>query len=336
MGRISLVAALVAFATLGLVASPGMGRGYAFGLVATIPLPGTGGHGDWVTYDPGTNDVYVALHKSGMAVINATAKQVWADVEPIAGPNGIANSRRYVYVAAGDSNELVVISKASWKIVNRVKTKGKSPDGVWFDPGRGEVLVASDDSNWIEVYNGGEYPHLLRTIALLPSKPKSGPDVGVLVPGKGLFMPDDALVERVDLDTGKIGPWVDTRVKLTKLGGTKNMIYDPVRNRLWVGTTGKEVLVLNATTLRVVGSAPTHGGTDEVAFDPGLRLVYTFEGSAKGFDVFSADRMRPVAYINTGSGNTHTGAVDPETHEVYAYEGNANLVGVYSPFGASR
>lgn len=334
MRRHSVVAVIVAVGIAALAAGSGEGRGYTFGLIAKIPLPGTGGHGDWVTYDPVTNAVYVALHKSGVAVINAEAQEVWADVEPIAGPNGIAYSPRYVYAAAGDSNELVVVSKASWKIVDRVKTKGKSPNGVWVDLGRGEVLVASDDDNWIEVYNGGAYPRLRRVIPLLPTKPKSGPDVGTLVAGRGLFMPDDALVERVDLTRGKVLSWVDTHVRLTKLGGTKNMIYDPVRNHLWVGTTGKWVLVLDARTLHVVGRAPTHGGTDEVAFDPGLRLVYTFEGQAKGFDAFNADTLAQVAYVNTGSGNTHTGTVNPVTHYVYAYEGDANVVGVYSPFGA--
>jgi hypothetical protein len=124
---------------------------------------------------------------------------------------------------------------------------------------------------------------------------------------------------------------MDTHVPLTKLGGTKNMIYDPAKNVLWVGTTAGKVLILDADTLVVKDSLPAHGGIDEVSFDPGLRLVYTFESAAKGFDVFNADARVPVAYINTGSGNTHTGDVNPTTHNVYVYEGDANVVGVYAP-----
>ncbi len=306
-------------------------------MVTKISLPGKGGHGDWVTYDPGTNSVYVALHGSGVAVIGAATNKVVTDVDPIKGPNGIAYDSEYVYAAAGDTNELVTISKKDWKIASRVKTKGTSPDGVWFDSTHGTVLVASDDKNWIEVYSAGATPKLLRTIALQPANPKAGPDVGVLVTSKGiLYMPDDALVEEVNLETNKVGRAVDTHVKLAKTGGTKGMIYDPKTNHLWVGTTAKEVLVLDASTLATVATVPARSGIDEVAFDPGLRLVYTFEGSAKGFEVYSADEMKRVAYVNTGSGNTHTGDVDPKTHRVYAYEGDANVVGVYAPVGAAK
>ena len=299
--------------------------------VATIPLPGKGGHGDWVTYDPDTNSVYVALNESGVAVIDAGANKVVADIDPIPVPNGIAYDSGYLYVAAGESDELVVVSKGDWKIVGRVKTKGTGPDGVWV-PEIGTVVVSSDDKNWVEVYSSGAAPRLLKTISLLPANPQSGPDVGLYVAAKGkLYMPVDALVEAVDLKTGKIGTWVATGVPLTKNGGTKNLIYDPAKNLLWVGTTANKALILDADTLEVRGSVPAHGGIDEVSFDPGLRLVYAFESSAKGFDVFNADTRLPAAYINTGSGNTHTGDVDPRTHNVYVYEGDANVVAVYAP-----
>jgi LPXTG-motif cell wall-anchored protein len=329
-----LLLGIVLALTAALAIYPALAASFNFTLVTKIALPGTGGHGDWVAYDPGNDHVYVALHKSGVAVIDAGTNKVVADVEPVAGPNGVAFDDSFVYAAAGDSNELVVISKPSFKIVNRVKTKGTSPDGVFVDHARNHVLVVSDDNNWIEVYSAGAAPALQGTIALQPSKATSGPDVGVLVPAKNLlYQPDDALVEAINLTSDAIGPVVDTKVPLTKTGGTKGMIYDPVTNHIWVGTTGKDVLILDANTLKTVGSAPMHGAADQLSWDPKLRLVYTFEGPAKGFDVFNADTMQPVAFVNTGSGNTHTGDVDPNTHMVYAYEGDANVVGVYSALG---
>lgn len=303
-----------------------------FQRVGTIVLPGTAGHGDWVTYDPGAGRLYVSLHGSGMAVIDPAAKRVVATAEPIKGPSGNTYDQDYVYVAAGDANELVVVSKRNWTIVGRVHTKGTSPDGVWVDRARGTVIVASDDANMLEVYSAGATPRLLSTTPLQPAHPKTGPDVGVLVASKGvLYMPDDAMVETVRLSTMTIGRAVDTRIPLTKQGGTKGMIYDPRTNRLWVGTTAKEVLVLDGTTLAVAARIPARAGIDEMAFDPGARLVYAFEGTARGFEAFGADTMKLLAYVDTGSGGTHTGAADPKTHAVYAYEGDANVVGVYVP-----
>ncbi len=330
-----VIASLTALQTILTPVNPSAARAAAgmmeYTLVATVPLPGKAGHGDWVTYDPEMNSVYIALHESGVAVIDADANTVVADIEPVPAPNGIAYDSGYLYVAAGATNELVVISKGDWKIVGRVRTKGAAPDGVWV-PSIGTVAVSCDQNNWVEVYSSGESPRLLATVPLYPSSPEIGPDVGLYVASKGiLYMPVDSLVEAVDLETGKVRAWVDTHIPLTKLGGTKNLTYDPARDLLWVGTTANKVLILGADALALRGSVPAHGGIDEVSFDPALRLVYAFESSAQGFDVFNADTRLPVAYINTGSGNTHTGDVNTRTHNVYVYEGDANVVAVYAP-----
>jgi DNA-binding beta-propeller fold protein YncE len=47
-------------------------------LVTKITLPGKGGHGDWVAFDPGANKVYVALHGSGVAVVDVATNKVTA------------------------------------------------------------------------------------------------------------------------------------------------------------------------------------------------------------------------------------------------------------------
>ncbi len=327
-------AAMIGLVTLPAFARMPAARAFDFSPVTKIQLPGAAGHGDWVAYDPTTHAMYIALHKSGVAVVDTVRNRVLAEVQPIADPNGIAYDRAYLYVASGSGNELVVVRKAGWQIVGRVPTKGKTPDGVWVDAPKHLVLVSSDDQNWVEAYRAGAHPRWLATYPLEPNTPKSGPDVGVLVPSLGvLYMPDDAMVEALNIDTGKVTTSVDTGVPVTKTGGTKNMVYDPIRNLLWVGTTAHKTLVLDATTLKTVATVPARGGADELAFDPALRLVYAFEGSAKGFDVYNADTLRPVIFVSTGVGNTHTGAVDLSNDRVYAYEGDADAVGVYTPFG---
>lgn len=321
-----------------------------YGVVTTIPLNTVSpGHGDWVDFDPGTNDVYLTEHVPAVAVISTTTNSLVTTITiSNATPpppllhngilNGIAHDSNYLYVSAAGSSsnpdEIVVISKSNWQIVDRVKTNGTTPDGIWVDTTRSIVIVASDDNNWLEVYTEGASPQLKAIWPLLPATPITGPDVGVLVPSKGvLYQADDALVEMVNVDTGKVTNSVNTTVPLTALGGTKNMFYDAQTNRLWVATTGHKILIMDADTLATVGWAPTTAGADEVQADLGMRLLYVFEGSARGFDVFDLDTMQPVASTDTGSGNSHTGTVNPTTHYVYVYEGNNDKVGVYTPFG---
>lgn len=66
-------------------------------------------------------------------------------------------------------------------------------------------------------------------------------------------------------------------------------------------------------------------------FDPGLGLVYAFEGSAMGFDVYDANTMAHVTFVSTGIRQIHTGDVDPATHRVYADGGNARVIDVFQP-----
>lgn len=301
-----------------------------FKLAATVPLPGSGGHGDLVAYDPAKKLVYLAHHGDDLVVIDPTAKKITADVKVGADPNGVAFDSSYLYVTTGGANTIAVVSISDWKVVKQITSKDTGPDGIWLDSSTQKLYVISDDGNDVMVFTAGANPTQTATIPLLPEKPTSGPDVGVLVPSKKrLYEPDDSLVEIIDLTSGKVTKSVDTKLPIAKNGATKNMVYDPKTNHLWVATTAKKVLILDADTLETVGSIPATASDDQMAFDPGRRLIYAFGGT--GFDAFDADKMTLVASVDTGSKTTHTGAVNPTTHEVYIYEGDANLLGIYTP-----
>ncbi|HSB79814.1 MAG TPA: hypothetical protein VLM91_13625 [Candidatus Methylomirabilis sp.] len=325
----SLVGGGAALAASSAGGSPSAPTGYA--LVTTIPLPGPPGHDDWVAYDPSNEKIYVAHHGSNLAVVDTKTDKVIANVESpdLEDANVMTADSRYVYMTAGKANKITVISKGTWKIVGTALTKGPTPDGIWIDPAKSRLYVVSDDANQLEVYDTGNQPSLLATYPLEPVKPKAGPDVGVLVPAKDtLFEQDDSLVLAINPDTGKIVRRLDTELKVAKNGATKGMIYDPKANRLWIAATDKQVWVVDPDTMAKVKVIQATESDDAMAFDSGRRLNYAFGGH--GFDVYNADAMEHIAYVNTGSPITHSGTADPMTHQVYAYEGQANVLGVYA------
>ena len=322
----------------GALLTPAVASSYQFKKVASIDLPGKKGHGDLVAYDPSNHMLYVSMPDDG-AVIDTRTNKVVADIKNIPSPNGMAFDQHYVYWTAAEgagkdkTNAVVIIDKKTWKEVGRVTTKGTSPDGIAIDRKTNTLYVTSDDNNWIEVYSAGEHPQLKATWPLLPKDPKAGPDVGTLVPSlHAIFQPDDAFFERVDTRTGHVDQSVDEQLKLTKHGGTKASIYDAKHHRLWVGTTNNEVIVVNASDLKTIAKVPTHGGIDDVEFDPKLGLVYAYGGNGrKGFDVYDAATMKPVTFVSTDVGQTHTGAVNSSNHLVYAYGGDGAVVDVFKP-----
>lgn len=322
------------------MAAPGWAASYKFELVGTVKLPGKTGHGDIVTYDPGNKMIYVSLADNGLAVVDPQSRKVVADIPDVPAPDGNAADDHYVYVAAGEgagagkTNAIVVIDKQTWKVVDRVATKGTSPDWIAVNPKRHLVYVDSDDNNWMEVYSSGAHPQFKEKWDLYPAKATAGPDVATLVPARHvIYQSDDGFVDEIDTSTGKVERHMDTGVKLLKHGGTKGSVYDAERHHLWVATTNKEpgIFVLNPTTLAVIKKLPETGGVDQVSWDPKLGLVYAFEGGAKGFDVYDAKTMEHVTFVSTGVGTTHTGDVDTATHLVFAYQGGNDTLGIYKP-----
>ncbi len=334
ISALAVAAVVVATWSAGMAAAatnagpPSAPNGYT--LLTTISLPGPPGHGDWVAYDPSNGDIYLSHHGQNFVVVDTKTNKVVANIDSpdLADANVMAFDSDYVYVTAGKANKIAVISKADWKIVGTVQT-GSSPDGIWVDSARARLYVVSDDANRLEVYDTGNQPTLLDKYPLMPAKPVSGPDVGILVPSKGtLYEPDDNLVLAVNIHNGQIAKTLNTDLKIGKSGATKGTVYDSKTDRLWIGTTAKQVWIVNPDSLAKIASAPATEADDQLVIDPGMRRVYAFGGH--GFDVYDADTMQHIAYVNTGSDITHTGTVDLANHNVYVYEGKANVLGVYA------
>ena len=321
----------------GLMAGSALAQTYHFKLVDKIPLPTKPGHGDWVAYDPGNQDVYISLHGSGMAVVDTKTNKVVHDFKNIPSPNTMSFDSNYIYETAADGpgankvNQLVVIDKKTWKIVDRVNTVGTSPDGTFIDKANSRLYVVMDDDNSIDIYTTGAHPKFVKKLKLYPANPKEGPDVANLYNGT-IYATDDAWVVKVNPNTGAIGKKMDYHLKLTKLGGTKDMYWDKDNNTLWVATTTGGVLVVNPKTLAVEKKLPETAGADAVAWDNKLGLVYVFEGATPGFDVYSIKDMKRLTTVKTGTKKpTHSGDVDPVTHKIYAYAGGDAALYVYKP-----
>lgn len=355
--RRGLVGALAASAAL--LAVPALAaQDYHYVKLAEIYLPCPTGHGDWVAYDPSNRMVYVSMKNDGMAVIDTrtnTVAHVFTDVPQ---PNGMAFNADYVYVTAaeglpqgmnggtagtgfGTRNEIVVIDKHSWKEVDRFDTwpLGTTPDVAGVANGR--LYVAMDDNTVLDVWTATAHPQFIGQWQLYPQNTNhwwlnttdyTGPDAFSFSPdGSKIYQAVDQYEEIVNAQTGAVERYFQYDIELTSKGGTKGSVVDPKTGYVWIATSTAKpgLLIAKPDTLELVKSIPEPAGTDELAFDPGLRLFYTFGG--KGFGVFNADTMEAITSVSTGVGTTHTGDVDRVTHAVYAYEGDRAAVGVFCP-----
>jgi outer membrane protein OmpA-like peptidoglycan-associated protein len=356
--RRGLVAALVA--STALVAVPALAQEYHYVKVAEIHLPCPVGHGDIVTYDPGNQMLYVSMKDDGMAVIDTRTQKVVHVFKDIPDPNANYFDDNYVYETAAEGlpqgmsganngtgfgvvNQIVVIDKHTWQIVDRVDTPDTTPDGLIV--GNGKIYVVSDDNNTEMVYSAGAHPQLLADWPLWPyninswwmnTSDSTGPDVQWLSTARHkIYQADQDWEEVLDSNTGQILAKAQQDIELTGKGGTKGSWLDEKTNLLWVATTTKKggTLILNGDTMQEVKRLPASKGSDQLSVDDKLGIVYTFGG--KGFDAYSIEGQRHIAYVDTGVGTTHSGDVSTASHAVYVYEGKRAAVGVYCPVRGS-
>ncbi len=321
----------------GIMMGSSLAAGYTFKEVAFIPLPMSPGHGDWVSYDHYNGDVYVSLKDKGMSVIDTRTNKVIRTIyNGVVDPNTMTYDKDFVYETAAPGpkkkgNAVVVISKRNWKVVDKVETKGTSPDGIFIDEANHHLYVISDDANWIEVYTTGAHPKFITKYDEVPKNTVAGPDVAKLINGT-IYATNDSYVEKINPNTGKVELAVNYHLKLNKFGGTKDMFYDAGHHAIWVATTNHVLYVVDPKTLEIIKPLPEQAGADGLAYDPKLGLAYAFQGGIPGFDAYDVKDMKWIATVRTGSKKpTHSGTVDLANDEVYAFAGGDAAIKVYKP-----
>lgn len=295
-------------------------------LVKTIDLPGkTGGHGDWVTYDPETQTVWLAQSPDhNVVVIDANALTVKNTITGVDSGNGIDLDHRYAFVADATSGKLVVVNKRTFEKVASVDSGGKTPDGVNIDTHSGNIFVANDDSNNEAVFESKPPFKLLNVFKLKPEDSKDGPDVALYVHSLDrLYQPVGGNIDVIDPNTRKILDVLDFGVKSDAKGG----IYDSKTNHLIFGTGDKKMLVVDASTGKLVTAIPVAGAVDQTAIDPDKRRAFVGDKTGN-IEVIDLDSNTVVDHIATEK-NVHTLTVDPQTHRIFVYLNASNKVGVY-------
>ncbi|WP_124800764.1 YncE family protein [Paraburkholderia phosphatilytica] len=327
MHRMCRLAVLVIAGTVGLTGVTAANAQSAYRLVKSIDLPGKGGHGDWVTFDPQTHTAWVVQSPDhNVVVIDADKLAVKGVIGGIEDGNGIAISDKYAFVADATANKLVVVDKHTLKQVASVDTGGKKSDGVTVDTQSGHVYVANDDSNTETVFEGEPPFKRIGSIELRPNPAKDGPDVNLYVAGLDrIYQPVDNVVDVIDPNSGKVVDVWDFKLKKA----AKPMVYDSQGKHLIVGSRDGKVLLVDPTGT-LAATIPFDGGNiDEIAVDVASRRLFLGDKSGSA-EVIDLDTKQVVDHLKTEK-DSHTLTVDPSTHRIFVYLDTSNKVEVFEP-----
>jgi DNA-binding beta-propeller fold protein YncE len=297
-------------------------------LIKTIDLPGTtGGHGDWVTYDPDTETVWLAQSPDhNVVVIDAKTLAVKNTITGVDSGNGIDIDKQYAFVTDATTGKLIVVDKKTFKKVAVVDSGGKTPDGVNIDTRTGKVFVANDDSNNEAVFDSKAPFARSAVFKLKPEDAKDGPDVALYVRSTDrLYQPVGGSIDVIDPNTNTIVAVWDFGVKSAAKGG----VFDSKTNHLIFGTGDKKMLVVDVESGKLVTTIPVAGAVDQSAIDVAKRRAFLGDKTGN-IEVVDLDSNQVVDYI-AAEKNAHTLAVDTKMHRVFIYLNASNKVGVYEP-----
>ena len=215
------------------------------------------------------------------------------------------------FVSRSEANAVDVFDPAKMQLVARIPI-AEDPDSIFFDPRTKVVYVASGDGNMGTIID----PARRSVVAAIPLGGK--PEYAAIDTGMNLLMQNiKSTNEVVSVDLEK--HVVTKRTKLDGCEGPSGMAIDVPDRRLFIAcSTNSKLLVLGLDDHRILTMLPIGGTPDSIAFDPGVRRIYTAGrvGVTSIVQQDTPDSYRIVDTIKTHYG-AHSLTVDPATHRVY-------------------
>jgi DNA-binding beta-propeller fold protein YncE len=304
--RIILFLALLAAVTPGFSQRGAMG----YKVVKEIPVNGDGGW-DYLTVDPNMNRLFIS-HSDLVQVIDLNTDKVVAAIPNVKGVHGIAlvTESGKGYISAGKMDTVVVIDCNNFSVMKMIKA-GQNPDAIIYDPFSKRVFAFNGRSHDATVIDAVS-DNVVGTLSL-PGKP----EYAVSDNNGKMYVniEDKSTIVKFDTKTLK----VEAEWPLNPGKEPSGLAMDRKNNRLFSACSGsKQMVVMDASSGKVIGTYPIGEGCDGLAFIPETRDILTSngEGTLTVIRQKDADDYEVVQTLETRK-SARTITVNPQTKTVY-------------------
>lgn len=270
----------------------------------------SGGGWDYIAVGPGNNRLYVS-HGIQVNILDKTTGDSVGVIENTTGVHGIAfdQANRKGYTSNGRLNNVTVFDLNSNKVLTQIAT-GENPDAILYEPFSKKIITCNGRSKDLSVIDPGEN----KVIATIPVGGK--PETAVSNEAGKLFVniEDKSEIAEVDMKTFT----VTNHWSIAPGEEPSGLAFDKKTNRLFAGCGNKLLVIVDASTGKVIDKLPIGDGCDGVGFDAITKYIYSSngEGTLSVIHEKTADKFEPVATVATKRG-ARTIAVDQFTHLIY-------------------
>ena len=302
MKKLSLIASLLIVATTATYAQQGLH------VINTLHIASSGGW-DYLEVGPVNDWLYVS-HGTQVNVLNKKTGDSVAVIENTTGVHGIAFdvANKKGFTSNGRLNTVTVFDMNNNKVLAQIAT-GQNPDAIMYEPFSKKIITCNGRSKNLSIID----PVQNKTVDSVDvgGKPETAVTDGM---GK-IFVniEDKNEIVAIDMKTLKIlNHW-----SIAPAEGPTGLAYDKVTKRLFAGCD-KKLVVLDATSGKVIATPAIGDGCDGVAFDPTKKNVYTSNGDGTITVIHeeSADKFTVTENAVTKKG-ARTIAIDKTTGLLY-------------------
>ena len=301
---------LLALSLLGLSALPAGAAEGSYKFLKEIPIGGEGAW-DYLSVDMTARRLYVT-HATRIVVIDIDKDVVVGEITDTPGVHGFAIASRLNrgFSSNGRENKASIVDLKTLKTIAKVET-GTNPDAILYNPTKEEVYTFNGRANSATVFEAMTG----NVVATIP------------LPGKPEFAVFETKTSRIynNLeDKSQVAVIDGKQRKVLETWPTapgeepSGLALDSKRQRLFVGCGNKLMVMMDATSGKVVASVPIGEGVDATKFDGGTELAFCScgDGTVTIAHEDAPDKLTVVQTLKTEP-RARTMALDPKTHRIY-------------------
>ena len=277
-------------------------------VIHKYPIPGEGGW-DYITVDPDSNRLYISRGTHVQVMATDTGKIV-GDIPNTPGVHGIALAKSLGkgFTSNGRDNSVSVFELKTLKETSRVKV-GMNPDGIIYDSFSGYVFTFNGRSSDATAFDA-------KSGKVMGTVPLGGKPEGGVSDGKGTIFVNVEDKSSV-VEFGAKSLKVIKSFALAPGEEPTGIGFDAKKGLIFSGCGNSMLTVLDVKSGKIIGSAPTGGGTDFAGYDPSTGTAFTSngEGTLSVIQLVSG-KYKNVQNVKTQP-SARTMSLDAKHHLVY-------------------
>jgi YVTN family beta-propeller protein len=293
-----------------------------------ISLPSGDGKWDYQKIDDGK--LYVS-HADRIHIIDLKTEKQIGEITGLKGVHGIAPVKELNkgFISNGTDNSIIVFDLKTYKVLNTIMIEGKKADAILYDKFSNQVFVFNNGSGNAIVID----PKTDKVVGKIEMG--GAPEFAASNEKGSVFNNNEESNEIFEIDAKTLQ--VKNKFSLSPNEVPTGLAIDVKNNRLFsVCRKTKTMVVMDASSGKIVATLPIGAGVDGVIYDKKLSLIITSngEGNATIIRQVDADNYTVSQTLTTSKGQK-TIVFDEKNHNIfltganYQEDGKTTAIGTF-------